>query len=61
MTPKRRYQHTFSLTDQEEVDLLTVTCKFKVIEIIRKGIKELLKECPEPSKETVEKIKNLVK
>ena len=57
---KERYQYTFSLGEQEEIDFQTCRAKFKVIEIVRLGIREALKSCPKPSPEIIKKAKDLV-
>ena len=57
---KERYQFTFSLAGQDYIDFLTCRAKFKVIEIVRLGIREALKSCLKPSPEIIKKAKDLV-
>ena len=45
---KSRFQHSFSLNEQDEADLITAMSKFSAIDILRLGIKEALKQCPKP-------------
>ena len=58
---KSRYQYSFALTGQDEVNCQTARASFKLIDIIRLGIKEALKQAPKPSKETIKRTKALVK
>ena len=59
--PKAYYVHSFHLQGQDEIDFVTCKCKFKVIEIIRRGIKECLKDCPNPPKKVIQKAKDLIR
>lgn len=56
----QRFQHSFSLTNQEETDLITAQSKHSIAEIIRAGIKWGLRDCPKPSKKLLEKVEKLV-
>lgn len=55
-----RYTYVFSLTGQENTDMITAKSKFKTIDIIRMGIKEALKQCPKPSRKLIEETKNMI-
>jgi hypothetical protein len=57
---KARYTYVFSLTGQDEIDFITCRSKFKVIEVIRRGIKECLKECPIIPQELIESTKKMI-
>ena len=49
--PKARVQFSFSLTNSELTDFMKAREKFKSIEIIRRGIKQALKEIEESRKQ----------
>lgn len=57
---KSRYKYSFSLNGQDEVDFETARSGFKIIDIIRLGIKEALKTLPKPSKQAINKAKGLI-
>ena len=60
--PKSRTQFTFSLTGQDLINFIILRLNgIKNIETVRRGIKECLKECPEPTPEMIQKAKDLVK
>jgi len=55
--PKARYSYVFSITGQDEINFQTARGQFKVIEIVRLGIKEALKQCPKPPKDLINKVR----
>lgn len=49
----KRYQHTFSLTEKEENELILVKNKCSIADIIRAGLKWALKEFYNQPKENL--------
>ena len=54
------YHHTFALTGDEETDFLTCKTKFSTVAILRRGIKECLKEIPQPPQAIIKKAQDII-
>jgi len=56
---KARYSYVFTLTNGDQTDFVVARSKFKVVDIVRLGIKEALKQCPTPSERVIKKAMEL--
>ena len=57
---KQRRLYTVSLTSQDDLDMQTALSKWRLVDIVRLGVKQALKECPKVSKEQIRKVKAII-
>lgn len=58
---KQRRLYTVSLTGQDDLDMQTALSKWRLVDIVRLGIKKALESCPKVPKRIVERAKDIVK
>ena len=59
-TPKIYYHYTIALTGQDNTNWITARADFSGVDIVRMGIREVLKNCPKVPAELKKRLKGMI-